>query len=87
MRKVEHRPDLVGRHKWLHQKLVDEVRGMEGERLAAPSPQPRVARRLPQVWISCHRDEESLQLLGVEEDPDATSRSGNRSPANVSVEG
>ena len=60
-------PRLYGRHKWLHQKARRRGARNGGRGWRLP-PQPRVARRLPQVWISCRRDEESLQLLGVEED-------------------
>ena len=61
-------PRLYGRHKRLHHQA--RRRGpRDGRREAGGSlPQPRVARCLSQVRGSRHRDEESLRLLGVEED-------------------
>ena len=66
-------PRLHVRHKRLHHKARRRGPRHGGREACRSLPQPRAARRLPQVWRSRHRDQESLRLLGVEEDRVATS--------------
>ena len=81
---AESRPDFMADISGFATKLVEEVRGMEGERLAAPSRSHETLGACPKCGAPVIETKKATVARRGGR-PGATSRSGNESPAKVSA--